>query len=198
MSEFWIYFKVGLDHVLDFNAYDHVLFLIALMIPYTFNDWKKVLLLVSLFTIGHTFTLILAVYNLIQVNSIFIEFLIPVTIFVTAFYHLITAGKTLKNKNTISFIGVITLLFGIIHGLGFSNYFKAILPGNASDKLVPSLEFALGIEAAQLIIVLAVLIIAYVTQIFFRFSKKDWALVMSAFVIGVVLPTIIKNQIWNR
>ena len=198
MSEFWVYFKVGLHHVLDINAYDHVLFLIALMIPYTFKDWKRVLLLVTLFTIGHTLALILAVYSVIYVNPTVIEFLIPITIIITAFYTLFTAGKTSKGNGNLSFMGVTTLFFGIIHGLGFSNYFKSILPGYASDKLIPSLEFALGIEAAQLIVVFVVLILAYVVQTFFRFSKKDWALVMSAFVIGVVLPMIIESEIWNK
>jgi hypothetical protein len=197
MSEFWLYFKVGINHVLDINAYDHVLFLLALMIPYTFKDWKRVLLLVSLFTIGHTISLILSVYSVIYVNPNAIEFLIPITIITTAFYTLFTAGKNTKGNGNLSFMGVTTLFFGVIHGLGFSNYFKSILPGNASDKLIPSLEFALGIEAAQLITVFAVLILAYIVQTFFRFSKKDWALVMSAFVIGVVLPMIIESEIWN-
>jgi hypothetical protein len=197
MSEFWLYFKVGINHVLDINAYDHVLFLLALMIPYTFKDWKRVLLLVSLFTIGHTMSLILSVYSVIYVNPNAIEFLIPITIITTAFYTLFTAGKNTKGNGNLSFMGVTTLFFGVIHGLGFSNYFKSILPGNASDKLIPSLEFALGIEAAQLITVFAVLILAYIVQTFFRFSKKDWALVMSAFVIGVVLPMIIESEIWN-
>ncbi|MFT5755034.1 MAG: hypothetical protein ACI924_002287 [Flavobacterium sp.] len=198
MSEFWLYFKVGINHVLDINAYDHVLFLLALMIPYTFKDWKRVLLLVSLFTIGHTMSLILSVYSVIYVDPNVIEFLIPITIITTAFYTLLTAGKNTKGNGNLSFMGVTTLFFGVIHGLGFSNYFKSILPGNASDKLIPSLEFALGIEAAQLITVFAVLILAYIVQTFFRFSKKDWALVMSAFVIGVVLPMIIESEIWNK
>ena len=198
MSEFWIYFKVGLNHVLDIHAYDHVLFLIALMIPYTFKDWKRVLLLVSLFTIGHTLSLILSVYSVVFVNPSLVEFLIPITILITALYTLFTAGKASKGNGNLSFMGIVTLFFGIIHGLGFSNYFKSILPGNASDKLVPSLEFALGIEAAQLIVVFVVLILAYIVQTFFRFSKKDWALVMSAFVIGVVLPLIIGSEIWNK
>lgn len=198
MSEFWLYFKVGLYHVLDINAYDHVLFLIALMIPYTFKDWKRVLLLVTLFTVGHTLALILAVYSVIFVNPIVIEFLIPITIIITAFYTLFSAGKASKGNGNLSFLGVSTLFFGVIHGLGFSNYFKSILPGNASDKLIPSIEFALGIEGAQLIVVFVVLILAYIAQNFFRFSKKDWALVMSAFVIGVVLPMIIESEIWNK
>lgn len=197
MSEFWLYFKLGLNHVLDIHAYDHVLFLIALMVPYAFKDWKRVLLLVSLFTVGHTLALMLSVYGVVYINPTLVEFLIPITILATAIFHLFTAGKSSK-KESISFVAIVTLFFGIIHGLGFSNYFKTILPGNASDKLLPLLEFALGIEAAQLIVVFVVLVLAYVVQTFFRFSKRDWALVMSAFIIGVVLPMIIESEIWNR
>ena len=194
MSEFWLYFKIGLNHVLDIHAYDHVLFLIALMVPYAFKDWKRVLILVSLFTLGHTLALLVSVFGIVSVKSSLVEFLIPITILITAVFHLFTAGKSSKNES-ITFVAIVTLFFGIIHGLGFSNYFKTILPGNASDKLLPLLEFALGIEAAQVILVL---ILAYIVQTFFRFSKRDWALVMSAFIIGVVTPMIIHSEIWNR
>ncbi|HSD13657.1 MAG TPA: HupE/UreJ family protein [Flavobacterium sp.] len=197
MSDFIMYFNIGLRHVLDINAYDHVLFLIALVTPYVFKDWKKVFILVSLFTLGHTLALILSVYGVVYIKPVLVEFLIPITIILTALFHLFTAGKTGKNES-ITFEAVVTVSFGIIHGLGFSNYFKTILPGSASDKLLPLLEFAVGIEAAQIIIVLAVLIVSYIVQTFFRFSKRDWALVISAFVVGVVLPMIINSEIWNR
>lgn len=197
MSEFWLYFKLGLHHVLDINGYDHVLFLIALIVPYAFKDWKRVLLLVTLFTIGHTLSLILSVFGVVYINPTLVEFLIPITIFVTAVFHLFTAGKSSKNES-ISFVAIVTLFFGIIHGLGFSSYFKSILPGDATDKLLPLLEFAIGIEAAQILVVFIVLILSYIVQTFFRFSKRDWALVMSAFIIGVVLPMIIESEIWNR
>lgn len=197
MSQFWLYFKVGLTHVLDIHAYDHVLFLIALMIPYAFKDWKRIFVLVSLFTLGHTLSLLLSVFGIVSVKASLVEFLIPITILLTAVFHLFTAGKSSKNES-ITFVAVITLFFGIIHGLGFSNYFKTILPGKASDKLLPLLEFALGIECAQIIVVFVVLILAYIVQTFFRFSKRDWALVMSAFIIGVVIPMIIGSEIWNR
>lgn len=198
MLEFWVYFNLGLKHVLDINAYDHVLFLMALIIPYHFKDWSRVLVLISLFTIGHTIALLLSVFGIISVKVNLVEFLIPITILVTALYYLFTAGKTNKKNDNISFVAIITLFFGIIHGLGFSNYFKAILPGNASDKLLPSLEFALGIEAAQLIVVFIVLFLSYLVQTVFRFSKRDWTLVMASFIIGVVIPLVIKSEIWNR
>ena len=197
MTDFWIYFKIGLSHVLDINGYDHVLFLIALTVPYAFKDWKRILLLVTLFTIGHTFALLLSVFNIVTVKATLVEFLIPITILVTAFFNLFTAGKSSKQES-ITFIGAITIFFGVIHGLGFSNYFKAILPGNPSEKVVPLLEFALGIEAAQILVVIAVLLLSFIVQTLFRFNKRDFTLVMSAFVIGVVVPLIIENPIWKR
>jgi hypothetical protein len=197
MSEFWIYFQIGLKHVLDIHAYDHVLFLIALTVPYSFKDWKRILLLVSLFTLGHTLALLLSVFGIIAVKVNIVEFLIPITILVTALFHLFTAGKTGKNES-LNLIFFITLFFGIIHGLGFSNYFKTILGGTATSKLLPLGEFALGIEAVQLVVVFIVLILSYIVQTVFRFSKRDWTLVMSAFVIGVVIPMIVSSQIWNR
>ena len=196
MQEFLIYFNMGLKHVLDIGAYDHILFLIALMIPYAFKDWQRVLLLVSLFTIGHTLALFLSVFGVVKIQVNVVEFLIPITILITAIFHLFTAGKSGK-KESITFVALVTVFFGLIHGLGFSNYFNTIMVGTRAEKLVPLLEFALGIEAAQIIVVLIVLIIAYIVQTVFRFSKRDWALVMSAFVIGVVLPMIIQSEIFG-
>jgi hypothetical protein len=197
MSEFWIYFQIGLKHVLDINSYDHVLFLIALAVPFSFNDWRRIVLLVSLFTIGHTVALMLSVFGVLVIKVAIVELLIPITILITALFNLFTAGKTGK-RESVNLVFFITLFFGIIHGLGFSNYFKDLLGGSAASKVMPLVEFALGIEAAQIVVVFVVLILSYIVQTIFRFSKRDWALVMSAIIIGVVLPMIIENEIWKR
>lgn len=197
MSEFLIYFQIGLRHVLDIHAYDHVLFLIALVIPFTFKDWKRILLSVTIFTIGHTTALVLSVYEIIVIKASVVELLIPITILVTSLFNLFTIGKTNRKEN-LNLIFLITLFFGLVHGLGFSNYFTTILGGTSSSKLLPLLEFALGIEGAQIAVVFAVLILAYITQSLFKFSKRDWILVGSAFVIGVVVPMIVENEIWNQ
>lgn len=197
MSDFWLYYNIGLKHVLNISAYDHVLFLIALTVPYAFKDWRRLLLLVSLFTLGHTVALILSVFGVVYIKVNLVEFIIPITILIVALFNLFTAGKNNKNES-ISLIAFVTLFFGIVHGLGFSNYFKTILPGNATDKLLPLSEFALGIETAQVIVVFVVLIFSYIIQTFFRFSKRDWTLVMSAFIIGVIVPMLIQSPIWNR
>lgn len=197
MSDFWIFFKVGLEHVLDINGYDHLLFLIALTAPYVSKDWKKILILVSFFTLGHTLSLLLSVFNVISVKAVLVELLIPITILITALFNIIMAGKSNKSGN-MSFVASITVFFGIIHGLGFSNYFNSILPGKPVDKLAPLFEFALGIETAQILVVLSVLILAFIFQTLFRFNKRDFTLIMSSFVIGVVVPLIIENPIWHK
>jgi hypothetical protein len=197
MSEFWIYYEIGLRHVLNIHAYDHILFLIALAVPYAFKDWKRILILISIFTIGHTLALLLSVFGVIIIKVNIVEFLIPITILITAFFNLFTAGKSSKNES-LSVIGFVTLFFGIIHGLGFSNYFITIIGGSSQSKLLPLSEFALGIESSQLLVVFVVLLVSYIVQTVFRFSKRDWTLVMSAFVIGVVLPMILENKIWYK
>lgn len=196
MSDFWIYVEIGLKHVLNIKSYDHVLFLMALTVPHAFKDWKKILLLVTVFTIGHTLALILSVFQIIMIKAELVEFLIPITILITAIFNFFSIGKTSK-KESVNSIVFITLFFGVIHGLGFSNYFKTILPGNASDKILPLLEFALGIEGAQMIVVIIMLLFSYCVQTFFRFSKRDFTIVTSAFIIGVVVPMLIQNEIWN-
>ncbi|WGK66060.1 HupE/UreJ family protein [Croceiramulus getboli] len=194
MADFWLYFKLGLTHVLDWNAYDHLLFLVVITVPYLFKDWKRVFLLVTLFTLGHTASLILSAYEVISVNARIVEFLIPLTILIAALYNIFTAGK----KNSNDKLGVLLMsavFFGLIHGLGFSNYFKMMTQG-LSSKILPLVEFALGVEAAQIIIVMVVLIIGFIGQTLFRFSRRDWVMITSAIVSGMVIPILIENRIW--
>lgn len=195
MSQFWLYFELGLTHVLDFNAYDHVLFIIVMVAAYTLQEWKKILWLVSLFTIGHTVSLALSTFEVIIVSSDLVEFLIPLTILVTALYNLSTAGKNKSKNHKIQVLYFATLFFGIIHGLGFSTYFKMI-SGNLESKALPLLEFALGIETAQLIVVLAVLLLSFIFQFFFRYSRRDWILIISSIVIGFSIPMVLGSVFW--
>ncbi len=191
MSQFWLYFRLGLEHVLDWQAYDHILFLIVLVAAYSFSSWKRILWLVTLFTIGHTLALFLSVYGIVKVDSAWVELLIPVTIIVTALYNIFTASKKERNKNH-NLLSFTTVFFGLIHGLGFSSYFKMVA-SNTESKLLPLLEFALGIETAQVIVVIAVMILAFIAQNILSVSKRDWVLVTSAIVIGIILPILQEN-----
>ena len=188
LDNFLFNVEYGINHVLDINAYDHVLFLIVLAVPYLFKDWKRVLLLVTVFTVGHTLSLILAAYDIVSVNGKLVEFLIPLSILVVAVFHVFTAGKGAQ-KEKIGVLFFSTLFFGLIHGLGFAREFKILL-GQGDNKLVSLLEFALGIEIAQIIIVFVVLFLGFLGQTVFRFSKRDWIMVVSAIVIGLTIPMI--------
>lgn len=193
MEDFILYFKMGLTHVLDFSAYDHILFLIVLAVVYNFKAWKKVLWLVTLFTIGHSITLALAAYKIVQFSIDVIEFLIPLTIFITGVINIIVSKNTLSNNNKLNLF--FAFLFGLIHGLGFSNYFKMMI-GQEENKLQPLIEFALGIEAAQIIIVLGILIIGASLQGLFKVSRRDWIMVTSSVVIGFAIQMMVDRVFW--
>ena len=118
LENFWFNVEYGMNHVLDINAYDHVLFLIVLTIPYVFKNWKRVLLLVSVFTLGHTLSLTLAAYGAVSVSSNLVEFLIPVTILVVALFNVFTAGKGAQKEKDRHFIYFYSL-FWIDTWIGF-------------------------------------------------------------------------------
>ena len=194
MDSLIFFLKEGLFHVLDWSAYDHVLFLVALAVVYDFKNWKKLIWLISLFTIGHTLSLILAAYKIVSVDTKWIEFLIPVTIIITAVVNILYVKNTTKQLKTNTNL-VFALFFGLIHGLGFSGYFKMII-GTSESKFLPLLEFALGVEIAQIIVVLIILILGFIFQTLFRFSKRDYILIISSIVIGIVLPILKATIFW--
>ncbi|NMH27773.1 HupE/UreJ family protein [Flavobacterium silvaticum] len=185
MSDFLVFVETGLRHVLDVRGYDHILFLIALTLPYSLADWKKLLVQVSIFTLGHSVSLMLAGFGLISAPISFVEFLIPVTIIATAIYRI---AKPSDAANSLT--SWITLGFGFIHGLGFSNYFNAILMGSPSDKVVPLVSFALGIELAQLVIVAVLLTLEFASRKGFKCNRRDFNIVAASMVIGIALPIL--------
>lgn len=194
MEDFWLYLKLGFDHVLDWNAYDHVLFLTALVASYSFQQSRKVVWLVTLFTIGHVLSLALSAYNILRIESSIIEFLIPVSIIFTAVYNIFTAGKT-NGKSKINLLYFLTFFFGLVHGFGFSTYFN-MLAKSADNIFLMLVEFALGIELAQILVVFVVLLVGFIVQNIFRFSKRDWVLVISSIVLGMTIPILAENWIF--
>lgn len=193
MEDLILYFKMGFTHVLDLAAYDHILFLIVLAVVFSMKEWTKVLWLVTLFTLGHSITLALAAYKVLEFPIDIIEFLIPLTIFITGFVNVITTKKTSSKSNRLNLF--FAFFFGFIHGLGFSNYFKMMI-GQEQNKFLPLLEFALGIEGAQIIIVLSILIIGFILQNFLKTSKRDWVLVTSSIVIGFAIQMMLERIFW--
>lgn len=194
MENFLFYIELGLDHVLDFTAYDHILFLVALSLPFTFKSWKRVLVLVTVFTIAHCLSLGLSVYGIVSMDVGLIEFLIPVTILFTAIFNLIYI-KSVASERSIALHVVATAFFGLIHGFGFSNYFKMLMSGE-DEKLSPLLGFATGIELSQVLIVLIVLALAFVTQSYLKVKQGHFVRLASILVIIITIPMLIATFPW--
>nr|WP_321415131.1 HupE/UreJ family protein [uncultured Allomuricauda sp.] len=189
MQEFLFYIKLGLDHVLDFGAYDHILFLSALAIPFTFKSWKRVLILATIFTIAHCTSLALSVYEVTTVDVGLIEFLIPVTIVLTALFNFAYVFK--ESLDVGVFLHVLaTAFFGLIHGFGFSNYFKMLM-AEEDDKITPLLGFATGIELSQVTIILVVLIISYIILDLLKMRRSIFIAVASILIIAITIPLLI-------
>ncbi|HKK12590.1 MAG TPA: HupE/UreJ family protein [Flavobacteriaceae bacterium] len=194
LTNFLSQIQHGMDHVLSLSAYAHILFLIVLAVPYLFKDWKRIFFLTIIFLFGHSVSLALATYHVISVNNNWIAFLIPMTILVIALYNVFTAGKKSQNEKR-GMLFFATLFFGLIHGLGFVNTFESTI-NNSDNKVIALLENALGIEIGQLIVVFIILFIGFLCQTLFRLSKRDWVMVISAIVLGLVIPLLIHNNIF--
>jgi hypothetical protein len=181
MQEFWLYFDIGRKHIADLEGYDHILFVAALCLRYTYKDWKKLLILITAFTIGHSITLALSTLNFVNVSTKWVEFLIPVTIMLTAVANVYQ--KEVANQPKFPLIYFFTLFFGLIHGLGFSNVLKSML--GRDHNIVPQLlAFNLGLELGQLLIVAAVLIFTFIVVGLIKLNKRIYiSLVSSAIFI---------------
>lgn len=197
MSEFKIYFQEGREHILDYQfGYDHILFVLALCALYLMRDWKKILILVTAFTIGHSVTLALAALSIIPVNEKLVEFLIPLTIFIAAVSNIFKDEEALDNSK-IHINYAYALLFGLIHGLGFSNYFRALL-GKDRSIVTQLLAFNLGLEVGQIIIVVIFLAASFIVVDLIGANRKHWKLVISAAIAGIALMLMKETWYWTQ
>lgn len=195
MNEFSLYFGLGSDHILDYkNGYDHILFVIALCALYTFHDWRRVLILVTAFTIGHSITLALATLDVIRFNSELIEFLIPLTIFLTAVANIFKREEGFSDRK-IQANYAFALFFGFIHGMGFSNYLQAIL-GQSQNITLPLFAFNVGLEFGQIIIVVLFLSTCFIFVDLFGVSRRDWKMVISSAIAGISLILMKDAAFW--
>jgi hypothetical protein len=190
MDQFLIYFETGFQHIADLKGIDHILFVMALCIRYQFSDWKKLLILITSFTIGHSITLALSVFNVVNYSVVWIEFLIPVTILITAISNVFVTKFTFKSRFPLIYF--FALFFGLIHGLGFSNYLKSML-GKDETIIGQLLAFNLGLEAGQIMIVMAILLISFIFAHLLKWNRREFLLFVTGGVFAVALQMALER-----
>lgn len=191
MEQFSFYFKQGIQHITDMNGLDHMIFIITLCAVFTIKEWKHLLVLITAFTIGHTVTLALSSLQIIAINQDLVETLIPITILLTSIYNV---TKKHSSHKAIQFNYFLALGFGLIHGMGFSNFFRAMMMGITDASIAfPLFAFNVGIEVGQLFIVAIFMCVLYVFMRLFSMSHRSWNLYISGAGGGVALTMIIQN-----
>ena len=193
MSQFSLYFDLGLDHILDMAGFDHIVFIVILCGVYLLYEWSKILVLVTAFTIGHSITLALATFNVVNIDSGMVEFLIPVTIFITAITNLFKRDDGRRGEVKGNYF--LALFFGMVHGLGFSNNLRSLL-GREENIITQLLAFNLGIEVGQLIIVVCVVLCSFIFVDILNMARRDWKMIISSAGAGIALMLILQNKIW--
>jgi hypothetical protein len=193
MNSFQLYFRLGWQHILDIQGFDHILFVLALCAVFIPRDWKKILILVTAFTLGHSLTLALATFNIINARTDVIEFLIPVTIAITAFVTILKPRPSTGRGVQLNY--GFAIFFGLIHGLGFSNYLRQLL-GKEASLWQPLLSFNIGLEVGQIVIVGAFLLLTSIFVGIVGVNRKEWTLVISSIVLGVSLMLLLEAKFW--
>ena len=189
MQDFIFYLKLGWEHIISLDALDHQLFVLVLVAVYSFGDWKKILVLVTAFTIGHSITLALSTLDIIRISSDWVEFLIPLTIVITAFDNIIFKGNQSKLMRINYFLA---LFFGMIHGMGFANTARMML-AKEQNLFTPLLGFNIGLELGQIVVVIAFLMLLFVVIKIFRVHKKDWIMFISSGVFALALKMTLER-----
>jgi hypothetical protein len=193
MDAIKIYFEIGFAHIVNWTALDHILFIVALSLRYQFADWKKLLILITAFTIGHTTTLALVVFNLFHMSKTWIEFLIPITIAVTAISNFFVRKFTFRSKFPLIYF--FALVFGLIHGLGFSNDLKSLI-GNGNGVIIKLLAANVGIEAGQICFVLGILLITAIATGLLRINRRDYLLFVSSGIFALAAEMAVERIPW--
>jgi hypothetical protein len=184
-----MYIELGINHILDFNGYDHILFVLALCATYQIHQWKSVLILVTAFTVGHCITLALAGLDLVKFDPSIIEMLIPVTIIITGLVNILTKANEEDKLPVWKYF--LPLIFGLIHGLGFSNFFRALM-SKASEVVKPLFLFNVGVELGQILIVGGALLLSYIFIKVLKLNPKIWNYILSG--SAIVIATYLLSQ----
>ena len=189
MQDFIFFFFLGWEHIISLDALDHQLFILALIAVYAYNDFKKILILVTAFTIGHSITLALSSLDILRVPSKWVEFLIPLTIVITALDNILMKGK---QNNLMKVNYYLALIFGLIHGMGFANTARMMIAKEQS-LFVPLLGFNIGLELGQIVLVIVILVILFFLLKLFKVNRKDWILFISSAVFALSLKMTLER-----
>ncbi|WP_124640912.1 MULTISPECIES: HupE/UreJ family protein [Amniculibacterium] len=189
MQDFLMFLRLGWEHIISMDALDHQLFVLVLVAVYSFSDLKKILILVTAFTIGHSITLALSVTDLLRIPSDWVEFLIPLTIALTALDNILMRNK---QNQLMKLNYYLALLFGLIHGMGFANTARMMLAKEQS-LFTPLLGFNIGLELGQIFVVVIILIVLFVLLTIFRVNKKDWIMFVSSGVFALALQMCLER-----
>ena len=191
------YINLGFQHISDLAGYDHILFLLALCAVYSIDQWRRLFILVTAFTVGHSITLALSSFGLVVIPSHIIEFLIPVTILITAIRNVAVPASDQLTDDQGNMTGhyLVALCFGFIHGMGFSNYFRALMM-DSSSITIPLLGFNLGIEIGQLLVVSIIVIVASLVVKFAQVKHRDWNLFISGAAAGISIVLMNETAFW--
>lgn len=194
MDDFSFFFNQGLRHISDLAAYDHILFIVALAALYSLKNWKNLLFLVTAFTIGHSIALAFAILEWVKPNSEIIEFLIPTSIVLTCIWNIIKVRRQEKAfhvEQSFFHYGIV-VLFGLIHGLGFSSYLRFILSSEESI-FIPLLSFNIGLEVGQIFILTIALIINFVFLELNKIPYKFWSILVSTLIFLISIPILLET-----
>ncbi|WP_184190821.1 HupE/UreJ family protein [Chryseobacterium defluvii] len=189
MQDFLFYLNLGWEHIISLDALDHQLFVLALIASYSYQDWKKIMILVTAFTIGHSVTLALSILDIFRVPSDWVEFLIPLTIVLTALDNIIMKNKKQPLMKANYYLA---LIFGLIHGMGFANTARVMIAKSQSIA-VPLLGFNIGLELGQIVIVFIILVMLFILLNIFKINKKDWILFVSSGVFALSLKMTLER-----
>ena len=188
MQDFGFYFGLGWEHIISKDALDHQLFIAALAAIYLLKDWKRVLILVTAFTIGHSLTLALSVYDIIRFSSRWVEFLIPCTIVITALSNLFQKKFTARSVR-INY--ALALLFGLVHGMGFANSIRFMMADD--QNLGWSLfGFNVGLEVGQIVVVILLLLLSHFVLTIMKVNRREWVIFLSACVFSLAFKMVLE------
>ena len=189
MNDFLFYLNLGWEHIISLDALDHQLFVLVLVAVFVMKDWKDILWIITAFTIGHSITLALSVFDIVRAPAKWVEFLIPLTIVITAFDNILMRNRP---NNLMKMNFYLALFFGLIHGMGFANTARMMI-ANEQHIFLPLLGFNIGLELGQIAVVAAILVVQFILLNLLKVNRKDWIMFISSGVFALSLKMTLER-----